>query len=189
MPDLHPGKGYPVGVAALADGVVYPHLVGSDIGCGMALFRSATPVRKLDAARAVRRLRGLEQPWGEDSEQLLTTHRVVHRGHLEALGTIGGGNHFAELQGVEERPDEAGAEALLGPEDHVLLLVHSGSRGFGEQTMRAHTDFAGSASLDPSSKEGRAYLVAHDDAVRWGRANRQVIGRGLRDCSVSRSSP
>jgi release factor H-coupled RctB family protein len=37
MPDLHPGKGSPVGAAFLAEGRLYPTLVGSDIGCGMSL--------------------------------------------------------------------------------------------------------------------------------------------------------
>jgi len=177
MPDLHPGKGHPVGVAALSDGLFYPHLVGSDIGCGMTLFRSETPVRKLDVARSVKRLRGLEEPWTEDPGPLLAEQGVAQRGHLDALGTIGGGNHFAELQAVEERVDGPGSAAALGPEDRVLLLVHSGSRGFGEQLLRAHTDLAGGAALEASSPEGRAYLEGHDDAVRWARANRQAIGR------------
>lgn len=179
MPDLHPGKGHPVGIAALAEGLVYPHLVGADIGCGMALFTSGTPRRKLDVARAVKRLRGLEEPWDEDPESLLAEHGVLHRGHLHALGTIGGGNHFAELQTLEARADPEGSGSILGPEDRVLLLVHSGSRGFGEQTMRAHTDRAGAAPLEAMSPEGQAYLAGHDDAVRWGRANRRVIARRI----------
>jgi release factor H-coupled RctB family protein len=179
MPDLHPGKGHPVGIAALADGVVYPHLVGADIGCGMALFTTRTPVRKLDVARAAKRLRGLEEPWGEDPEAFLAEQGVGHRGHLNALGTIGGGNHFAELQRVEERADPVVAAAMLGSDDRVLLLVHSGSRGFGEQTMRSHTERRGADPLEATSEEGRAYLAAHDDAVRWGRANRLLIARRI----------
>ena len=46
----------------------------------------------------------------------------IHRGNLNALGTIGGGNHFAELQTVEERVDERAAAELLGPDERVLLL-------------------------------------------------------------------
>ena len=179
MPDLHPGKGHPVGIAAMADGVVYPHLVGADIGCGMALFTTRTPVRKLDVTRAAKRLRGLEEPWGEDPEAFLAEQGVGHRGHLNALGTIGGGNHFAELQRVEERADSEVAAGMLGPDDRVLLLVHSGSRGFGEQTMRSHTEARGSAPLEATSEQGSAYLAAHDDAVRWGRANRLLIARRI----------
>ena len=40
MPDLHPGKGIPIGVAIISNGVVYPELAGNDIGCGMALWQT-----------------------------------------------------------------------------------------------------------------------------------------------------
>ena len=40
FPDLHPGKGSPVGAAFVTTGVIYPHLIGGDIGCGMALFKT-----------------------------------------------------------------------------------------------------------------------------------------------------
>src|SRR5436309_16061898 len=40
FPDLHPGKGTPVGAAFVTDGVIYPHVIGGDIGCGMALFKT-----------------------------------------------------------------------------------------------------------------------------------------------------
>src|SRR3974377_1918961 len=40
FPDLHPGKGSPVGAAFVTEGLVYPYLIGGDIGCGMALFKT-----------------------------------------------------------------------------------------------------------------------------------------------------
>src|SRR5882672_5588568 len=40
FPDLHPGKGAPVGAAFVTEDVIYPHLIGGDIGCGMALFKT-----------------------------------------------------------------------------------------------------------------------------------------------------
>ena len=40
FPDLHPGNGTPVGAAFVTEGVIYPHLIGGDIGCGMALFKT-----------------------------------------------------------------------------------------------------------------------------------------------------
>jgi release factor H-coupled RctB family protein len=178
MPDLHPGKGHPVGIAAMADGVVYPHLVGADIGCGMALFTTRTPVRKLDVTRAAKRLRGLEEPWGEDPEAFLAEQGVGHRGHLNALGTIGGGNHFAELQRVEERADPEAAAAMLGSDDRVLLLVHSGSRGFGEQTMRSHTERRGAAPLEASSEEGQPTSRARRCGA-LGTGNRLLIARRI----------
>jgi release factor H-coupled RctB family protein len=47
LPDLHVGR-TPVGVALETEGIVYPHLVGNDIGCGMGLFETSCPVKKFD---------------------------------------------------------------------------------------------------------------------------------------------
>src|SRR5262245_1592559 len=47
FPDLHPGKGTPVGAVFVTEGVIYPHLIGGDIGCGMSLF--ATDLVRRDA--------------------------------------------------------------------------------------------------------------------------------------------
>jgi release factor H-coupled RctB family protein len=46
MPNLHPGKGSPVGDAFLSEGAIYPSLVGSDIGCGMSLWATDLPAHK-----------------------------------------------------------------------------------------------------------------------------------------------
>src|SRR5574339_1038544 len=46
MPDLHPGRGYPVGAAFFSMGRLYPALVGNDIGCGMALWRTGIAAGK-----------------------------------------------------------------------------------------------------------------------------------------------
>lgn len=54
MPDLHPGKGAPIGVAIAAHGFIYPHLAGNDIGCGMALWQTDLSSRKLKLDRWVR---------------------------------------------------------------------------------------------------------------------------------------
>lgn len=175
MPDLHPGKGHPIGAAVHCDGVVYPHLVGSDIGCGMALFASTTRVRKFNGQRAAKKLHGLEDAWSGDADAMLSAHGVVDRAHLAALGTIGGGNHFAEVQAVDDVADREAFGGLGIDRDCVLLLVHSGSRGFGDKILRAHTDVRGAEPLVVGTDDAIAYLRAHDDAVSWGRANRAVI--------------
>src|SRR5262245_59966551 len=46
MPDLHPGKGNPIGAAFLSQDTIYPYLVGNDIGCGMGLWRTGLVRRK-----------------------------------------------------------------------------------------------------------------------------------------------
>ncbi len=70
MSDLHPGRGYPVGAAFFAIGRLYPALVGNDIGCGMALWRTDIPTAKLhldklraSASRAS--MCPLDQDWAE----------------------------------------------------------------------------------------------------------------------------
>src|SRR5262245_58748276 len=66
FPDLQPGRGTPVGAAFVTNDVIYPHLIGSDIGCGMALFKTNLPRRRakdLDQWAALRF--NLEQPSAE----------------------------------------------------------------------------------------------------------------------------
>lgn len=157
-PDLHPGRAGPIGVAFLADRL-FPPLVGNDIGCGMALFTLDLAPRKLSLERAARRLRALEGDWDDAPEA---------RGF--GFGTIGGGNHFCEVQTVEALTDTGAALGLA--RDRLCLLVHSGSRGLGESTYR-RTE--GQPSIDPDSVAGRAYLADHDRAVEWAAANRLAI--------------
>ena len=46
MPDLHPGKGNPIGAAFVTEKIFYPYLVGSDIGCGMGLWKTTLKKKK-----------------------------------------------------------------------------------------------------------------------------------------------
>ncbi|MFY0573290.1 RtcB family protein [Cystobacter fuscus] len=70
LPDLHPGKGAPVGAAFTSQGVFYPFLVGNDIGCGMGLWALDLPARKAKPERWAARL-DLEGPWEGDAEAML----------------------------------------------------------------------------------------------------------------------
>lgn len=47
MPDLHPGRGYPIGAAFFTTNRVYPALVGNDIGCGMSLWQTSMKLNKV----------------------------------------------------------------------------------------------------------------------------------------------
>ena len=172
MPDLHPGKGAPIG-AAMASTVLYPFLVGSDIGCGIAVFpvklKRAVPeklaVRFPDLDRALDPERDADDPaWAAvDGE--------IPAGHTEGLGTVGRGNHFVELARVETVLEPGHASRLGLTAGDLVLIVHSGSRGLGEQILRAHTAVHGAG---PAPDPG-AYLAAHDDAVRWGSLNRRLM--------------
>ena len=174
MPDLHPGQGSPVGAALLTEGIVYPHLVGSDVGCGMALWDTGVALRKVDIDRLERRL-DLERTQEPSGHEQLEAEGAQPTGHEAALGTVGGGNHFAELLAIESVVDAEAAELLGLDRRRACLLVHSGSRGLGAALYGDHLERWGRAGLEASSDAGQAYLDAHDNAVRWARANRAVV--------------
>ena len=179
MPDLHPGKYGPVGCAILASRI-HPQLVGADIGCGMGLFQLDTSVRKLRLDKAAERLRSLEGPWAGDVRPLLAAAGLASSPFDASLGTVGGGNHFCELQAIEEIVEpEAATRAGLDPEQ-AFVLVHSGSRGLGFAVLvKILAD--GLVDLEPDSPGGLDYLAAHDTAVRWAAVNRQLIARRAAD--------
>ena len=89
-PDLHPGKGGPVGATMLAEGMFYPYLVGSDVGCGMALFATelATAKAKPEKYSPALRSRGrVTLPPGLGNETWRPTE-LPHHSALSAGGTI-----------------------------------------------------------------------------------------------------
>src|SRR6185312_1000937 len=170
---LHPGKYGPVGCAVLADRI-YPPLVGSDIGCGMGLFGHDIDARKLRLDQLAERLHALDQPWDVDTDGVLADAGLHGTTFDASLGSIGGGNHFCELQAVEEilAPDVAAQVGL--DRDHAYVLVHSGSRGLGYSILE-RVLLNGQTALDPASDEGHAYMDAHGHAVQWARLNRRII--------------
>ncbi|BAF59763.1 uncharacterized conserved protein [Pelotomaculum thermopropionicum SI] len=110
------------------------------------------------------------------------------------LGTLGGGNHFIELQVVEEVYDPA-AGKLFGLEPGVLtVMIHTGSRGFGHQICVDYSKSLlpaarkygielpdrGLACAPADSKEGRDYYAAMACAVNFAFANRQLITHDVR---------
>src|SRR5579871_2769456 len=107
FPDLHPGKGAPVGAAFVSNGTIYPHLIGGDIGCGMALFKTSLLRREAKLDRWASLCFNLESSWDEDAGEFLAEHELESTEFDNALGTIGSGNHFAELQAVEQIFDAA----------------------------------------------------------------------------------
>lgn len=173
MPDLHPGKFGPVGCAILADRI-YPQLIGSDIGCGMALFQLDVEARKLRPDRLAERLRVLDVPLGDDADAAIAEAGLAPSPHDTALGSIGGGNHFCEVQAIEGivAPEVAAAHGLV--HGGAFLLVHSGSRGLGYAVLEGFLR-GGGQPLDPSHEAGDAYVAVHDHAVRWARLNRAMI--------------
>ena len=191
MPDLHPGKGQPIGAAFISKDVIYPHLVGSDIGCGMGVWILDVPARKVKIDRWEKKLTGLDDLWDEGCDAWLERKGISTDDKSLAsanskLGTIGGGNHFAEVQTVKEVFDER--ELLVAGIDRqaVVLLAHSGSRGLGQTILRSHVDVNGATGLSEKGDDGcqkamNEYIQKHDYAVRWATENRNLIAERFCD--------
>jgi len=175
FPDLHPGKGTPVGAAFVTEGVIYPHLIGDDIGCGMALFKTGLVRRDVKLDRWARLQFNLEHPWDQFVGDFLAEHALETTEFDSALGTIGGGNHFAEFQTVEKVLDADKFKTLGLGKQQLIVLVHSGSRGLGESILREHVEQHFGEGVEADSFAAEEYLRGHDFAVRWAKANRELI--------------
>ena len=146
MPDCHCGIGMPIGGVIAAKDAVIPAAVGVDIGCGMIAVETDIPAEKLDDMRFRRsihtRIKELV-PVGEGKmhkniqvwdgfEEYLDTKGVDIQfiTHLDRrnLGTLGGGNHFIEIQ-----KSDAG---------FVWIMIHSGSRNLGKRIEEVYQEKA-----------------------------------------------
>ena len=90
FPDLHPGKGGAVGAAFASQGFIYPYLIGGDIGCGMALFKTDLVRRDAKLDRWAKVPFDLEHVWTDDTDALLAKEQLDSTSYDDALGTLGG---------------------------------------------------------------------------------------------------
>jgi tRNA-splicing ligase RtcB len=119
--------------------------------------------------------------------------RAFGRG-AHQVGSLGAGNHFLEVQVVDEIVDPDTAHGFGLAPGHVCVMIHSGSRGLGHQICQDHVGTMVHAMRrygidvpDPQlacapvhSPEGRAYLGAMAAAANYGRANRQLLTEAAR---------
>jgi len=147
MPDCHVGYGMPIGGVIACDNAVIPNAVGVDIGCGMIAVQTNWPAGKLPGRSGIRELLSTVKqrvPVGEGHAHKRPQTWSGFEGFLDSvsgkrpvwctaqgwaldarnLGTLGGGNHFIELQ----RSDD----------DMVWLMIHSGSRNLGYRVAAHH---------------------------------------------------
>lgn len=134
---------------------------------------------------------GGRYPWADPAH---VSDRAIERGKAQ-LGTLGSGNHFVEIQVVDQVFDEQLAAALDLRVDQVCVMIHSGSRGFGHQVcddylhrLQAHLrtlDFTlpdrQLACAYFGSDMGQAYFRAMACAVNYAFCNRQIIGHWVRE--------
>ncbi|MCJ1396335.1 hypothetical protein MMC18_009224 [Xylographa bjoerkii] len=202
QPDLHPGTKFPIGAVFVSEGWIHPPLIGGDIGCGMAWYKtklSASQVQGDKGKKVAEKLRGLEGAWRTrtDREAWLSESSACSGEETKsatageewdaALGTIGAGNHFAEIQVVEEvlagewqNTNHHGEQGMLH-ENEVVLLVHSGSRGYGGDILKRYTA-NDQTSMRASNPRALAYLTEHDRACTWASRNRDLIALRFLAC-------
>lgn len=110
------------------------------------------------------------------------------------IGTLGSGNHFIEIQRVQQVFDQELAKKFAIEKDRICLMVHCGSRALGHQTCCDYTEIfwraeskygirvprKGLAALPTETKEGQDYFAAMAASVNFAFSNRQVITHHLR---------
>lgn len=218
MPDLHPGRGIPIGAAFAFKECVLPDLVGGDAGCGVLAIVARRDGPRGDALER-RVLAALEEPllpdvsldallaacWREGPRGLLALDGVPEllrelaesyvddadvSGQLpgglafaQQLGSVGGGNHFAEIARVDKLSDKARSRALSLTSDAQVVLVHSGSRALGTALAERYVG----QTLRGDDIE--SYLADLRGAIRYARSNRLLMAwRLLRAAGIGSSA-
>ncbi|HVL80927.1 MAG TPA: RtcB family protein [Actinomycetota bacterium] len=134
----------------------------------------------------------------EEADPGVVSQQAVERGAPQ-LGSLGAGNHFLEVQVIDEIHDERAAEVLGLRRGQVAVMIHCGSRGVGHQVCtdevramdRAMRSYGIEvpdrqlACVPVASPEGQRYLAGMAAAANYGRANRQVITHGVREAFAS----
>jgi tRNA-splicing ligase RtcB len=191
MPDCHSGYGMPIGGVVACEGAVIPNAVGVDIGCGMRAARLHAGPMNTDDVRAV--LEGIKrrvpvgfdhhespQEWGGfDNAPDVEAVREESESARYQLGTLGGGNHFIEIQ--------------QGSDGYIWAMVHSGSRHLGLMIAKHYVATASKlcerwhVSLPPGkgddslaflpigTPEAKDYIDAMQFALAFARENRARI--------------
>lgn len=135
MPDVHAGKGCTIGTTMTIRGKAVPNVVGVDIGCGM--YTTKLGNKRVDFARVDEICHWIPSGmnvWDSPREEFDLKKLRCYRNLKEitwlrnSLGTLGGGNHFIEID--------------RGEDGTYWLVVHSGSRNLGKQVCEYYQDMA-----------------------------------------------
>ena len=180
FPDLHPGRGVPIGAAFLSRELIYPALIGNDIGCGMTLFDTGIPARKLKVDKLMRKLGDAPEAVIQQlAQECLPEMDSAVEDTLGMLGTLGHGNHFAEVLSVEKVLEAEAWEKLSIHKENALLLIHSGSRAYGEALWREFAAKHGDDGVTATSEDGAAYMERHAQLIQWASFNRRLVARAF----------
>lgn len=191
MPDAHAGKGMPIGGVLATKGVVVPNAVGVDIGCGMCAVKTnlkASELERKNLTDVMRHIRatiplgfehhkkGVDESLLPDAEwDKLPYLRERKENILKEIGTLGGGNHFIEIQ-----RDTA--------TDDVWVMIHSGSRHQGLQVASRYNKIAefwcekwhsdtlpGLAFLPIETQDAKDYFAEMRYCIKIAFANRAAM--------------
>jgi len=205
LPDCHQGYGMPIGCVVLCENALIPKAVGVDIGCGVRAFN--TNVKYDNNSEKIRQVLDLLKkrvPVGEgkynkninaddfydDFYDYFNTSKYYKGWYSESLfetaqkslGTLGGGNHFLEIQKDEE--------------DFLWLMLHSGSRGLGHAIATYYHSVAKNlnerykspiptselAFLPSDSEEGKDYWDDMIFALKYAEENRRRMMFEFKGC-------
>lgn len=207
MPDAHLGYGMPIGGVMASEEMVIPNAVGVDIGCGMCAVRTSLTSISTEQLKTVLGIIRNTIPLGfkhHRKKQQKSLMPKVQGGRIEdlpivsreydnartQLGTLGGGNHFIEIQ--------------KGNDGHIWLMVHSGSRNIGYKVANYYNRLAvdlnrrwGSkipakwqlAFLPVNDETGRIYLQEMQYCVDFAYANRKLIMERVKDALTTVVQP
>ncbi len=129
-----------------------------------------------------------------DADPGKVSERAIERGAAQ-VGSLGSGNHFLEIQAVNEVVDAGAATAFGLEQGQVCVMIHTGSRGLGHQICQDHVRAMGRAMDEHGievpdrqlacapvgSDAGRAYLAGMAAGANFARANRQLLAEATRD--------
>lgn len=192
MPDCHKGYGMPIGGVVMCPNHIIPNGVGVDIGCGVTFAMSNTE-NKLDKSTIRKLLKEAKKaiPVGEghahkeiqiwhgfakyaEHEEILWFTEDIWELAQRNLGTLGGGNHFIEID--------------VDKDNNICLLIHSGSRNLGYKIATYHNSIAKdlnkkwltSAADDLAffpidSDEGQRYITDMSFAKDYAKENRKIM--------------
>lgn len=195
MPDCHQGYGMPIGGVVAAEKAIIPNAVGVDIGCGMAALQTDLPWDALPRDEVRRLLNRVKErvPLGFSRHRNEQTWAGFSRGRprfikdgawktaRESLGSLGGGNHFIEIQ--------------KGDDGCLWLMIHSGSRNLGKTIADHHHNAALAwcrqhgvglpdddlAFFPTDTREGKTYIEDMGFALAYAMENRKRIMTALAD--------
>jgi len=192
MPDAHEGFGMPIGGVLATKDVIIPNAVGVDIGCGMCAVRtSLTEIKDQQRLKEIMSRIRENVPLGFNHHKrkqgtgylptvdAMPADGVVlkeYESALKQVGTLGGGNHFIEIQ--------------HGSDGFVWLMIHSGSRNIGKQVADYYNKMAiqlneqwqssvprkwDLAYLPTETQQAHDYLIEMQYCVDFALANRKLM--------------